>query len=335
MLRQFAMTAALVLAVSCGTATGQETETTQPVLEGDTAIHDPSLIEVDDVSIVYQTGQEGGVHQGAIRIKTSPDGVTWSDAGAIGKGVPKWIEDEIGVRPRNIWAPSVSQHGDTWYLYYSMSIFGMNTSAIGLMTNADLDPAKPGEGWVDQGMVLKSGLRDDFNAIDPFRVDTNDGRAWLTFGSFWEGIFLTELDPESGKLKDPDAEYINVANRGGAGIEAPSILEHDDDFYLFVSLDQCCRGADSTYRMAVGRADDITGPYLNRQGEPMVEGGVTQLQASMGHYVGPGGQEALVTEEGEVLVYHYYDANDLGTSKLMIAPIRWTEDGWPELDPLP
>jgi arabinan endo-1,5-alpha-L-arabinosidase len=36
-----------------------------------------------------------------------------------------------------------------------------------------------------------------------------------------------------------------------------------------------------------------------------------------------------------MLVYHYYDGDDLGKAKLEIAPIRWTDDGWPTLDPLP
>ena len=84
------------------------------------------------------------------------------------------------------------------------------------------DPLKPGEGWRDQGLVLMSRDGDDFNAIDPFRIDTSDGRAFLAFGSFWSGIKLSELNPETGKLIRTDAPRIPLASRHGGAIEAAS-----------------------------------------------------------------------------------------------------------------
>jgi len=308
---------------------------TQPILSGDLGIHDPTMIVVDGTYVAFYTGQEGGLYQGALKIKTSPDGVTWKDVGALGKGIPAWVKPALGVKPPNLWAPTVSEHGGTYYLYYAASIFGMNLSAIGLMTNPHLDPAHPGDGWTDQGLVLQTGMKDNFNAIDPFRIDTPDGRAWLSFGSYWDGIKLRELDPVSGKLK-PNAETFSIATRFGAAIEASSILEHDGHYYLFVSYDRCCAGVTSTYRIMVGRADAVTGPYVDNQGRPMMKGYATQLERSTGRFIGPGGQEPFKGPQGEnMLVYHYYDGQDLGRSKLEIAPIRWTTDGWPALDPLP
>ena len=58
-----------------------------PVMLGDTRIHDPSAIDVDGHWVTFQTGTEGGLYRGAILLKTSPDGITWTNAGAIGKGV--------------------------------------------------------------------------------------------------------------------------------------------------------------------------------------------------------------------------------------------------------
>ena len=121
-------------------------QVTQPQLTGHTFLHDPSVIEVEGRYVAFSTGEEVGAHGGAIRLKTSPDGIVWKDAGAIGKGIPAWVRDTLGFQPRNIWAPNISKHGDTWYLYYSVSTFGVNTSAIGLMTHKALDPAVPGEG---------------------------------------------------------------------------------------------------------------------------------------------------------------------------------------------
>ncbi|MGN6102005.1 MAG: arabinan endo-1,5-alpha-L-arabinosidase [Devosia sp.] len=326
-----ALSACLALSPPAGAA-----EPTQPVLAGDLDIHDPTMIVVDGTYVAYYTGQEGGLYRGAIRAKTSPDGVNWKNAGAIGKGIPAWVQPALGVKPPNIWAPSVSRHGDTYYLYYAVSIFGMNTSAIGLMTNAHLDPAHPGEGWVDQGLVLKTGIGDRFNAIDPFRIDTPDGRAWLSFGSYWDGIKLAELDPLSGKLLRAGEPYASLATRFGGAIEASAILAHGGKYYLFVSYDRCCSGLTSTYRIMVGRSDAVAGPYVDDKGRPMMKGYARQVQRTSGRFIGPGGQEPFTGPDGaEMLVYHYYDGDDLGKAKLEIAPIRWTADGWPTLDPLP
>jgi arabinan endo-1,5-alpha-L-arabinosidase len=307
----------------------------QPRMTGDTRIHDPSVIAIDGRFVAVGTGEQGPTH-GAIRVKTSSDGASWTDAGRIGGGPPAWAQAALGFRPSNVWAPSLTRRGGTVFLYYCLSSFGHNTSAIGLMTNASFDPLKPGEGWQDQGLVLMSKEGDDFNAIDPFRVDASAGRAYLAFGSFWSGIKLSELNPETGKLIRPDTPRIALASRdGGGAVEAASILEHEGKFLLFVSFDQCCKGVASTYNIRVGRADRIEGPYRDRDGKPMLEGGGSLMLATTGRFIGPGGQEAVKTSKGEMLAYHYYDGDAAGAAKLQVSPILWTTDGWPELGPLP
>ena len=307
-------------------ATGEEA----PVMTGDTRIHDPSAIVVEGHWVSFQTGDEGGLYRGAIKLKTSPDGVAWTNAGAIGKGVPQWTKTALGYTSQNIWAPTISRRGNLYNLYYSVSSFGINTSVVGLMTNAAFDPLKPDQGWQDQGLVLKSGPRDDFNAIDPFRIDTADGRAWLSYGSYWSGIKMRELDPINGKLLAPDTPVYDLASRGHGAIEASSILEHAGKYYLFVSYDQCCSGVASTYRIMVGRGDSVTGPYYGKSGVDMLKSGATQVQKRMGRYYGPGGEEP-VGGVAELMIYHYYDGEDYGTSKLQIARIVWSDGGWPEL----
>jgi arabinan endo-1,5-alpha-L-arabinosidase len=305
-----------------------------PVMLGDTRIHDPSVIVEDGHWVSFQTGAPG-LWRGAILLKTSPDGITWKNAGGIGKGLPAWAEAELGYRSQEIWAPSVSKSGDRVFLYYSVSTFGVNKSAIGLMINDAFDPLHPETGWIDQGLVLKSDVRDQFNAIDPFRIDTPDGRAWLSYGSYWSGIKLREVDPQSGKVLAPDTPTFDLAAYGGGVIEAPAILEHDGRYYLFVSYDRCCAGVASTYRIMVGRAASVTGPYVGRDGTDLLEGGATALQDGDDHYIGPGGQEPVFGAPGDLLVYHYYDGDDLGKSKIQITPIGWSEDGWPILAPPP
>lgn len=306
----------------------------QPEMTGDTRIHDPSVIEAGGRFAAFGTGRQGPTH-GAIQVKTSPDGAAWTGAGVIGNGPPAWAETALGFKPLNVWAPSISRRGGTVFLYYCLSSFGHNTSAIGLMTNAAFDPAKPGEGWLDRGLVLMSKDGDDFNAIDPFRIDLEDGRAFLAYGSYWSGIKLRELNPDTGKLIAADAPRIALASRNGGAIEAASIIEHDGKFFLFVSFDQCCKGVASTYNIRVGRAGRIEGPYRDRDGKAMLDGGGSLVLATTGRFIGPGGQEAVKTSKGDMLAYHYYDGDAGGVAKLQFSPIVWSADGWPGLGPLP
>jgi arabinan endo-1,5-alpha-L-arabinosidase len=304
-----------------------------PVLGGNTAIHDPSIIATEDGWASFATGVERAADGGAIRTKTSPDGITWTETGPLPGGIPAWVKKELGFAPRNIWAPSVSRHGDTVYLYYSVSSFGRNNSVIGLMTNAAFDAARPAEGWEDKGLVFRSRRDDWLNAIDPFRIDVED-RAFLAFGSYWDGIRMIELDPVTG-LRKGEGEPLRLASRNGDAIEASAVLEHEGKFYLFVSFDACCKGLDSTYRIMVGRADTVEGPYVDRDGKPMLDGGGTQLLATTGRFIGPGGQEVFDADGAPWLAFHYYDGEDGGTPKLQLAPLGWSADGWPELGALP
>ncbi|GHF52671.1 arabinan endo-1,5-alpha-L-arabinosidase [Deinococcus metalli] len=304
----------------------------QPALKGNTQLHDPTLLKVGSRYVAMGTGLEN-VDGGTLRLRTSPDGVTWTDAGTLGVSIPEWIYDQIGTQPPNLWAPTLSTHGGVTYLYYAASVFGENTSVIGLYTNAKLDPAHPERGWVDRGPVLTTKKSDSFNAIDPYRLDAPDGRAWMVFGSYWTGIKLRELDPVSGKLKG--TRQYDLASRGGGAVEAATLVQHGRYFYLFVSFDRCCAGVDSTYRIMVGRSTAITGPYVDREGVPMMQGGGTQVQASKGRYIGPGGQEVYTDGAEQRLVYHYYDGNENGVSHFQTARLNWDADGWPDLGALP
>lgn len=315
-------------------ASGGGDRPTQPILKGDLQIHDPTLLRVGNTYVAMGTGYEN-VDGGTLRIKTSPNGIIWTDAGTLGETQPAWVEKQLGTAPPNLWAPHLFARGNTTYLYFAASLFGKNTSAIGLMTNKHLDPKNPAKGWVDQGVVVTSQQGDTFNAIDPARIDTPDGRAWLAFGSFWEGIKMRELDPVSGRLRASNPKLYSLASRGGGAIEAASVLRHDGYYYLFVSFDRCCAGLESTYRIMVGRSKNVTGPYVDQEGVPMLQGGGSQLQATYGRYIGPGGQEAIHDGSRDLLVYHYYDGDQGGTPQLQVSPSRWGADGWPTLDPLP
>ena len=306
----------------------------QPTLKGDLNIHDPTLLRVKDGYVVMGTGYEG-INGGTLRFATSPDGLTWTDAGHLNDHQPAWVGKLLGQEPPNLWAPTLFQKGSTTYLYFAASTFGKNTSGIGLMTNPALSAKTPNSGWTDRGLVFASKRGDNFNAIDPYRIDTADGKAWLAFGSFWDGIKMRSLDPATGLLNRQDSTLYSLASRGGGAVEAASVVQHGKYFYLFVSFDRCCAGLSSTYRIMVGRAPAVTGPYTDKSGAPMMKGGGTQLQAAQGRFIGPGGQEGYTDAGRQNIVYHYYDRDAGGASMLQTSPLVWGADGWPTLGTLP
>ena len=300
------------------------------VLQGDFRVHDPSIIKQNDSYYVFSTGDERGLNHGTIQIRRSPDLTNWELLGTIFPSVPDWVGATIGGAPPNLWAPDISFFNGKYHLYYAGSRFGTNNSVIGLATNSTLDPASPQYEWIDEGLVIRSRLTDNWNAIDPNLSFAADNTPWLSFGSFWDGIKMRRIDPSTGKLAADDTTLYALASRGGDAIEAPSIVYRDGYYYLFVSFDLCCRSVISTYNIRAGRSANITGPYVDRDGKGMDRGGGTLLLETKDRFVGPGGQTIYLDDGIYRLVNHYYDRSDRGIPKLQIHDLDWTSDGWPQ-----
>jgi arabinan endo-1,5-alpha-L-arabinosidase len=291
------------------------------VLEGETAIHDPStILRLDGRYYIFGTGR-------GILTKSSPDLQHWTNGAPVFNPPPAWTTNAVPGYRGHTWAPDVIRLGGAYHLYYSVSTFGKQVSAIGLATNPTLDPASPDFQWTDRGPVIQSTNGLPFNAIDPAVTLDRDGKLWLAWGSFWKGIFITELDPKSGLRLPADSAIHRLA--WNESIEAAAIQRHGDDYFLFVNWGRCCRGTNSTYEVRVGRSRSITGPYLDQDGADLVEGGGTPFLESSGRFIGPGHMAFFRRENAEWFSYHYYDAGLHGRSQLAIAPLFWTKDGWP------
>jgi arabinan endo-1,5-alpha-L-arabinosidase len=142
------------------------------------------------------------------------------------------------------------------------------------------------------------------------------------------------LDAATGRLAADDGKLYALASRRGTGtdaIEAPFILHRGDYYYLFASFDQCCQGAESTYNVRVGRSKAITGPYVDRAGKPMMEGGGTLILSAYDRWHGPGHNGLYVDGDTVWMPYHAYDALQIGIPKLRIESIAWDAEGWPGL----
>jgi arabinan endo-1,5-alpha-L-arabinosidase len=320
----------LTLLASCSQTYGQAIALLQsPELQGDIRqVHDPAIIKDGDTYYLFST-------RAGIAVRCSKDFISWRLCGDVFAHLPEWaVKDVPGLR--GLWAPDVSYFNGKYHLYYSASTFGSNRSSIGLVTNQTLDPTSDKYRWVDQGQVISSYPSDDWNAIDPNVVLDERDQPWLSFGSFWGGIKLRQLDRATGKLSSQDQTLYALASRPRTAqlpgaIEAPAIVRKNGYYYLFVSFDFCCRGKDSTYNIRVGRARRLTGPYMDRSGKPMMEGGGTLVVAGQGRWAGPGHCAILQDKNGETLVYHAYDTEWRGIPTLRIAPLIWDLEGWPTI----
>ena len=291
-------------------------------------IHDPVIAHENNRYYVFSTGKR-------IPFICSEDMVTWEFCGSVFDRNPNWTR-EINPDLVDIWAPDISYFNDRWHLYYPVSSFGSQNSAIGLATNLTLDPDHPDYQWVDQGEVLRSKPGDPWNAIDPNLVMDEDGQTWLVWGSFWSGIWMRKVDPSTGKFTADDTTNDHLADRSQGpdnttAIEAPFIVHRNGMWYLFVSFDQCCQGVNSTYNVRVGRSNTLTGPYIDRDGVPLTEGSGTLVLSEYSQWIGPGHNGILVEDDVYWMVYHAYDANQIGIPKLRIESIGWDTDGWPSM----
>ncbi|HTY85884.1 MAG TPA: LamG-like jellyroll fold domain-containing protein [Candidatus Acidoferrum sp.] len=301
-----------------------------PNLRGSLGIHDPSdIVKCNGRYYVFATGN-------GIASKSSADKQYWVTGPTVfpivGNKVvvPSWTTNAVPGFQGNFWAPHVLFMNGQYYLYYAVSTFGSQVSAIGLATNPTLDPANPAYQWTDQGPVIQSSNGSLYNCIDPSIALDASGNLWMSFGSFWNGIYLVKLDTATGLLNaTPTLTQLAINTASGDPIEASYLYYRGGYYYLFVNWGTCCAGVNSTYNIRVGRSTSITGPYLDRNGLSMVAGGGTLFLKTTGKYIGPG-QTGILDEGGtNCFSYHYYDGNANGTPLLDVEPLFWTPDSWP------
>lgn len=295
--------------------------------------HDPVLARQNGTFYMFCTGP-------GIAVWSSKDRRNWQPEKPVFATPPAWARQAIPGFTNHIWAPDISFHNGTYYLFYSVSAFGKNTSCIGLATNKTLDPRAREFKWTDHGRVLQSvPERDLWNAIDPNLIRDEAGTPWLSFGSFWGGIKLVKLRPDLAApaqpeqwrtlAKRPRTPQLNDSLPGDAAIEAPFIFRKNGYYYLFTSFDFCCRGPQSTYKIMVGRATSVTGPYVDKAGVALELGGGSLVLAGDASWFGLGHNAVYTFDNQEFLVFHGYDAADEGRPKLRIEKLGWDAAGWP------
>lgn len=325
-----------------------------------TPVHDPSGVVIDrGFGFVFSTsyGNEGGVEVRRTASQVSGENISsavWLDHSVVFPipQLPRWLHAR-NLGP-TLWAPDVSLHAPTgeWRLYYAASSFGSQSSCIGLAVTKSL--VKPD--WIDRGPVLCSDICSPIgkpsphacNAIDPHAIPVGS-EVYMTLGSFWTGIKLIQLDANTGLLpplssgSDPPHRVWDVAENFHPDPPRPieaSWLEYDPSsgwYWLFANWGMCCRGVQSTYNIRVGRARNVTGPFLDQTGEAMEKGGGTLLLGTEQEIIGPGQLGLLRLDAGGsagwIASMHYYNGADAGKPYLRLMHMG-SYGGWPVLSEL-
>lgn len=284
-----------------------------PVL--DKSMPDPTIIKADDGNFYLFATED--THN--VPIMRSDDLINWTFLGTAftEQTRPTFVKDG------GIWAPDINKIGDKYVLFYAMSTWGGEWECgIGRAVSD-----KPEGPYTDMGKLFISSEMKTQNSIDPFYIEDN-GHKYLFWGSF-SGIWYTELTEDGLNLK-PDAQPTLVA---GTAYEGVYIHKRDSKYYMFASVGTCCEGLKSTYQTVVGRSDSLFGPYVDRNGQKMLDNHHEVLIHKNEFFVGTGHNSEIVTDaKGQDWVfYHAFLASEPDRGRvLMLDPISW-KNGWPSV----
>jgi len=309
-------------------------------------VHAPSVIFNGSCYYCFSTDVMYGlpILRSGLQIRTSHDLFSWEFKGWEFNGQPSLAVDYItsngGTPVDNVWAPYIIKINDTFRLYYSQASDKSKLSAIGLATSKMIKGP-----WIEKGLVVTSKENITMpNAIDPTVIVDNSGKHWMFYGSSWDGIYILELDPETGLAKTPGSKGKRIAHRGftnnvmNGNIEAPEIIYNPDfnKYYLFISYDWL----ETKYNVRVGRADKVDGPYYDYNGTdlntyadniPMI----IAPYAFIGHSGWQGtGHCSVFENNGQYYIAHQgRPAVNKYFMDLHVRRMLWTEDGWPVVSP--
>jgi len=312
----------------------------------DYTIHDPSrIIATSGQQMIAVTGkaQEDGYDCGIETwYRPSFSGDSWKPGQCLLRTKPQWVDEEISGQDGAYWAPElISEH----VLLYSVSKFDADkpNTCIGLATATGTFPNQMI--WTDVGEPLSCMIGGDYeeerSIIDPSTFRSFDNELYLVSGG---GVIIgTQLNTEtympiSGDWYSEENDAWKDIARGPKDdvddfdwVEAAYILPNAEEgyYYLFVNWGACCSGVKSTYEIRTGRSENPLGPYVDKNGVDMMDGGGSLFLGNVDYMIGPGHLGEYVRDSEQIFSYHYYDRRRGGNS--WIAERRLVfKDGWPE-----
>jgi len=309
-----------------------------PVLDAD--FPDPTVIHAPDgLYYAYATQGEREGRSLNIQVARSSDLVTWERLGDALPTKPAWASET-----QDFWAPHVSEHEGTYYLYYS----GKPNEAVRDTTRglclAVATASRPQGPFVDSGQPLQCGP--GFVNIDPMAFDDpRTGRRLLYWGSGFGPIKVQELGPDRVSFAAGSApvDLVHVVksedpNEYQRLIEGAWVIRRGGYYYLFYSGDNCC-GPKAHYAVMVARSRSATGPFETLAAATGARSSV--ILERQGIWVAPGHNSIVQDARGDDwILYHAVDSRqprsapkaDVNTRRVMLLdPIVW-RDGWPRVE---
>ena len=338
---------AITYVIFTSTCDDKEDPKPEPEPEGDTYVNpifepvfaDPAILdnrERDGYFYAYATQDNWRTEattERRVPILRSSDMVSWEDMGDAFTNQPNW-----NIGENLYWAPDIEYRDGKYYLYYSLSVWGAQNSALGVAVSDS-----PTGTFTDLGKILDSNGSGVYNSIDSYFFTDSDGKTYIIWGSFF-GIYGVpmESDGKTAKL----SEKFQIA---GNAFEAPYIFIKNGYYYILASVGSCCDGANSSYHVTVARSTSLTGPYLDKNGSDIMNamdgyyyGNTTETKNVNALYSGrsaiaPGHNSEIFEDDNgqEWIFYHaiikgdYQMPNGSAKRPLFLDKVTWDTDDWP------
>jgi arabinan endo-1,5-alpha-L-arabinosidase len=360
---------ALIL-LGCLTFSAVFAEEEIPVFR-EASVHDPSIIKADDgYYYIY------GSHMAAARTKDLMQWETISTNAGYGCKLVNKVQAEMGealkwAQTNTFWAPDVRKLSDgRYYMYYCCCRGDSPLSALGVAVSD-----KPEGPFKNLGIILKSGMAgisedgtwydatNHPNVVDPNVFFDKEGKLWMVYGSYSGGIYILQMDPDTG-FPFPNQGYgKKLLGRNHSRIEGPYILyaKATDYYYLFLSFGGL--DVNGGYNIRVCRSKSPDGPYEDALGQDMINCGGPkgsffddkaiesygvklmggfQFPSSEGEtnrvtmaYRSPGHNSAYYDADTDryFLVFHTRFAGMGNLHNVRVHQFYFNSDGWPVVSP--
>jgi len=314
---------------------------TNPVL--DTDFPDPTVIRAaDGMYYAYATQTERDGRMVNLQVARSRDLATWETLGDALPVKPGWAS-----RTQDFWAPHVSEHGGTYYLYFSAKPDAAVSDTTRGLCLAVATASRPEGPFTDRGQPLQCGP--GFVNIDPMAFDDpQTGKPLLYWGSGFGPIKVRELaaDRVSFAPGSQATDLVPVVPTSDSTdyqrlVEGAWVIHRAPWYYLFYSGDNCC-GPRAHYAVMVARSRSATGPF-----ETLAHATGAKTSAILersGRWNAPGHNSVITDARGQDwIVYHAVDVgrprakpgDDINTRRVMLIDRLTYAGGWPRVERAP
>lgn len=292
---------------------------TNPVITFSSAA-DPTVIRTEDGLYLYATQTD----KYWVPIYFSKDLVNWEFKRTAFRNATKPQIPGGGA----FWAPEIRHINGKYVLYFSWAKWGDGDASYTAVATSD----SPLGDFVNSKELL---TKEDFgsNCIDQFYYE-EDNKKYMFVGSF-NGIYVTELTDDGLSVKRNENGTPTLKKQVcGKAFEGTNIYKKNGYYYLFASINNCCDGERSRYKVVVGRSQDLLGPYLDKSGKDMINNAWELVLEGDGQkFFGPGHNSIIVQDDAgtDWMIYHSYvkENGEVGGRLGMLDRVLWTEDGWP------